>query len=153
MNVPGQDCRSPTVRGGNFVALLAVLDPEVALRRDQVPVPAGVPGEIHGAVAVAKQIVGHAEGNTASSGEWRRGGRRGPCTGGCSASSISQSGEARSPRSLQFPILHACADCTLRPSTTDKPLPVKHHIPEYLFGSLGSRLSSNRRSTRGPHSL
>src|SRR6266545_6325626 len=48
-------------REGNFDALLAVLDPDVVLRRDQMSVPAGVPGEIHGAAAVAKQFVGRAQ--------------------------------------------------------------------------------------------
>jgi RNA polymerase sigma factor (sigma-70 family) len=47
-------------RAGNFDALLAVLDPDVVLRHDPTAVPAGVPGEIHGAAAVAKQFVGRA---------------------------------------------------------------------------------------------
>jgi len=48
-------------REGNFNALLAVLDPDVVLRRDPMSVPAGVPGELHGAAAVAKQFVGRAQ--------------------------------------------------------------------------------------------
>ncbi|GHO85901.1 sigma-70 family RNA polymerase sigma factor [Dictyobacter formicarum] len=48
-------------REGNFDALLAVLDPDVMLRRDQMSVPAGVPGELHGAAVVAKQFVGRAQ--------------------------------------------------------------------------------------------
>jgi RNA polymerase sigma factor (sigma-70 family) len=48
-------------RTGNFDALLAVLDPDVVLRHDPRAVPAGVPGEIHGAAAVAKQFVGRAQ--------------------------------------------------------------------------------------------
>src|SRR5215470_9300311 len=48
-------------REGNFDALLAVLDPDVVLRRDQLSVRAGVPGELHGAAAVAKQFVGRAQ--------------------------------------------------------------------------------------------
>jgi RNA polymerase sigma factor (sigma-70 family) len=48
-------------REGNFDALLAVLDPDVVLRRDPGAVPAGVPGELHGAAAVAKQFVGRAQ--------------------------------------------------------------------------------------------
>jgi RNA polymerase sigma-70 factor (ECF subfamily) len=44
-------------RTGNFDALLAVLDPDVILRYDAPSVPTGVPGEIHGAVAVAKRFV------------------------------------------------------------------------------------------------
>jgi RNA polymerase sigma-70 factor, ECF subfamily len=48
-------------REGSFDALLAVLDPDVVLRHDPRAVPAGVPGEIHGAAAVAKQFVGRAQ--------------------------------------------------------------------------------------------
>jgi RNA polymerase sigma-70 factor, ECF subfamily len=48
-------------REGSFDALLAVLDPDVVLRYDPRAVPAGVPGEIHGAAAVAKQFVGRAQ--------------------------------------------------------------------------------------------
>jgi RNA polymerase sigma factor (sigma-70 family) len=48
-------------RTGNFDALLAVLDPDVVLRRDPLALPAGVPGEIHGAAVVAKQFVGRAQ--------------------------------------------------------------------------------------------
>jgi RNA polymerase sigma-70 factor (ECF subfamily) len=48
-------------RTGNFDALLAVLDPDVILRYDATSVPTGVPGEIHGAVAVAKRFVGGAK--------------------------------------------------------------------------------------------
>ncbi|MBO0783986.1 MAG: RNA polymerase subunit sigma-70, partial [Ktedonobacteraceae bacterium] len=48
-------------RGGNFDALLAVLDPDVVLRRDSGAVPAGGAGELHGAAAVAKQFVGRAQ--------------------------------------------------------------------------------------------
>jgi RNA polymerase sigma-70 factor (ECF subfamily) len=47
-------------RTGNFDALLAVLDPDVVLRHDATSVPTGVPGEIHGAQAVAKRFVGRA---------------------------------------------------------------------------------------------
>ena len=48
-------------REGNFDALLVVLDPDVVLRRDQMSMPAGVPGELHGAAAVAKQFMGRAQ--------------------------------------------------------------------------------------------
>ncbi|GHO79733.1 RNA polymerase sigma factor [Ktedonobacter sp. SOSP1-85] len=48
-------------RTGNFDALLAVLDPDVVLRRDPRAVPAGIAGELHGAAAVAKQFVGRAQ--------------------------------------------------------------------------------------------
>lgn len=44
-------------RGGNFDALLAVLDPEVVLRVDPAAVRPGAAREIHGAVAVAKRAV------------------------------------------------------------------------------------------------
>jgi RNA polymerase sigma-70 factor (ECF subfamily) len=44
-------------RTGNFDALLAVLDPGVVLRQDSI----GMPGELHGAVEVAKQFVGRAQ--------------------------------------------------------------------------------------------
>jgi RNA polymerase sigma-70 factor (ECF subfamily) len=44
-------------RTGNFDALLAVLDPGVVLRQDTTDLP----GEIHGAAAVAKQFVGRAQ--------------------------------------------------------------------------------------------
>lgn len=47
-------------RAGNFDALLAVLNPEIVLRHDAASVPTGVPGEIHGAAAVAKRFVGGA---------------------------------------------------------------------------------------------
>jgi RNA polymerase sigma-70 factor (ECF subfamily) len=41
-------------RGGDFEALLAVLDPEVVLRADRAAVPAGMPRELRGAAAVAR---------------------------------------------------------------------------------------------------
>ena len=47
-------------RAGNFDALLAVLAPDVVLRHDSTTIPTGVPGEMHGAAAVAKQFVGRA---------------------------------------------------------------------------------------------
>ena len=50
-------------RGGDFDALLAVLDPDVVLRADRVAVPAGASTEVRGAAAVAKQVLafsGHA---------------------------------------------------------------------------------------------
>ncbi|MGH2481727.1 MAG: hypothetical protein ACRDHW_18910 [Ktedonobacteraceae bacterium] len=45
-------------RGGDFSALLAVLDPDIVFRADRVAVSQGAAGEIHGAVAVAQQIIG-----------------------------------------------------------------------------------------------
>jgi RNA polymerase sigma-70 factor (ECF subfamily) len=40
-------------RGGDFAALLEVLDPDVVLRSDQAALPRGGPREVHGAAAVA----------------------------------------------------------------------------------------------------
>lgn len=48
-------------RAGNFDALLTVLDPDVALRFDPLTLPSGVPGELHGATAVAKHFAGRAQ--------------------------------------------------------------------------------------------
>jgi RNA polymerase sigma-70 factor (ECF subfamily) len=48
-------------RTGNFNALLSVLDPEVVFRHDRTAVPAGMPEEIHGAAAVARQFSGRAQ--------------------------------------------------------------------------------------------
>ena len=45
-------------RGGDFDALLAVLDPDIVFRADPVAVSRGAAGEIHGAVAVAQQVIG-----------------------------------------------------------------------------------------------
>jgi RNA polymerase sigma factor (sigma-70 family) len=42
-------------RGGNFEALLAVLDPDVVLRSDAATVPPGAPTEIRGATAIASR--------------------------------------------------------------------------------------------------
>jgi RNA polymerase sigma factor (sigma-70 family) len=44
-------------RGGDFEALLAVLDPDVVLRSDPAALPAGAPREIRGAAAVARRAV------------------------------------------------------------------------------------------------
>ncbi len=44
-------------RGGDFDALVAVLDPEVVLRADSAALQAGVAGEVQGATAVAKSAV------------------------------------------------------------------------------------------------
>lgn len=44
-------------RGGEFDALLVVLDPEVVLRADRAAVPVGASREVHGAPAVAKQAL------------------------------------------------------------------------------------------------
>ena len=48
--------------GGDFDALLAVLDPDVVFRHDRTAVPAGASGEVRGAVAVARQFSGRAQG-------------------------------------------------------------------------------------------
>jgi len=44
-------------RGGDFEALLAVLDPEVLVRADRAAVPRGSALEVHGAAVVAKQAL------------------------------------------------------------------------------------------------
>ena len=44
-------------RGGDFDALLAVLDPDVMVRADATAVPAGAPRQVRGAHAVAKQAL------------------------------------------------------------------------------------------------
>src|SRR6266705_2564322 len=44
-------------RGGDFDALLAVLDPDVVLRADRAAVHAGASREVHGAQAVASQAL------------------------------------------------------------------------------------------------
>jgi RNA polymerase sigma factor (sigma-70 family) len=41
-------------RGGDFEALLAVLDPDIVFRADRAAVPPGAPMELHGAAPVAK---------------------------------------------------------------------------------------------------
>jgi RNA polymerase sigma-70 factor (ECF subfamily) len=46
-----------TARGGDFAALLAVLDPDVELRADRGAVPAGGLTQIRGAAAVARQAL------------------------------------------------------------------------------------------------
>ena len=47
-------------RGGDFNALLAVLDPDVVLRADQAAVRMGASDEVYGAPAVARQFSGRA---------------------------------------------------------------------------------------------
>jgi RNA polymerase sigma-70 factor (ECF subfamily) len=47
-------------RGGNFEALLAVLDPDVVLRADRGAVEAGASPEVRGAAAVAETFAGRA---------------------------------------------------------------------------------------------
>jgi RNA polymerase sigma-70 factor (ECF subfamily) len=44
-------------RGGDFEALLAVLDPDVVVRADRAAVPAGMPTEVYGAPAAAKNAL------------------------------------------------------------------------------------------------
>ena len=45
-------------RGGDFAALLAVLDPDVVLRADAAAVQMGAAPEVHGAAAVAETFSG-----------------------------------------------------------------------------------------------
>ena len=47
-------------RGGDFDALLAVLDPDVVLRADQTVMDIGASMEVRGAMAVAEQFSGRA---------------------------------------------------------------------------------------------
>ncbi len=47
-------------RGGDFDALLAVLDPDVVYRVDRAAVTASAPSEVRGATAVAEQFTGRA---------------------------------------------------------------------------------------------
>jgi RNA polymerase sigma-70 factor (ECF subfamily) len=47
-------------RGGNFDALLPMLDPDVVFRSDAAAVRAGGSSEVHGAASVAKQFSGRA---------------------------------------------------------------------------------------------
>jgi RNA polymerase sigma-70 factor (ECF subfamily) len=48
-------------RGGDFEALLALLDPDVVLRADAAMVRPGVPKEVRGPVAVANMFSGRAQ--------------------------------------------------------------------------------------------
>jgi RNA polymerase sigma factor (sigma-70 family) len=49
-------------REGNFDALLELLDPDVVFRHDRTAVPRGASREVRGALAVAKQFAGRAQG-------------------------------------------------------------------------------------------
>jgi RNA polymerase sigma-70 factor (ECF subfamily) len=68
-------------RGGDFEALLALLDPDVVLRADRTAVQAGASGLVHGATAVAKTFSGRARFaqpalvNGAAGAMWAPGGR------------------------------------------------------------------------------
>jgi RNA polymerase sigma-70 factor (ECF subfamily) len=68
-------------RGGDFAALLALLDPDVVLRADRAAVQAGATGEVRGAAAVAATFSGRARFaqpalvNGAAGAVWAPGGR------------------------------------------------------------------------------
>jgi RNA polymerase sigma factor (sigma-70 family) len=68
-------------RGGDFDALLAVLDPEVVLRADPAAARMGVAGEVRGAAAVAQTFAGRARAarpalvDGAAAAVWAPGGR------------------------------------------------------------------------------
>jgi RNA polymerase sigma factor (sigma-70 family) len=68
-------------RGGDFAALLAVLDPNVVLRADQVAVRMGATSEVRGAAAVGQTFSGRARAaqaaliNGAGGAVWAPGGR------------------------------------------------------------------------------
>jgi RNA polymerase sigma-70 factor (ECF subfamily) len=79
-------------RGGDFDALLAVLDPDVVLRADGAAVAAGASSEVRGASAVANTHV---------------------------SQSASRSRAGRSSQSTYSPIPRASASSTWRSSTTD----------------------------------
>ena len=49
-------------RGGDFGALVALLDPDVTYRPDDAAVRMGTPSERRGAAAVASELVGRAQG-------------------------------------------------------------------------------------------
>ncbi len=54
------DAFMAAARGGDFDALVAVLDPDIVLRADRGAVPAGVSRVVRGAEAVARQALGYA---------------------------------------------------------------------------------------------
>src|SRR5206468_4363714 len=68
-------------RGGDFDALLALLDPDVVLRADAAAVHAGATEEVRGAAAVAETFSGRAKVaklalvNGAAGAVWAQGGR------------------------------------------------------------------------------
>jgi RNA polymerase sigma-70 factor (ECF subfamily) len=68
-------------RGGDFAALVAVLDPDVVLRADVAAVRTGASAEVHGVVEVAGTFSGHARAarpalvNGAAGAAWAPGGR------------------------------------------------------------------------------
>jgi ketosteroid isomerase-like protein len=68
-------------RGGDFEALLAVLDPDVVLRADPTAVTIGAPAQRLGAAAVAETFSGRAQGaqlaaiDGVTGAAWLRGGR------------------------------------------------------------------------------
>ena len=73
------DAYLAAAQGGDFDALLAVLDPDVVLRADALAVPAGAPTELRGAELVARQALVHrAGGGPGRAGERRARHRRRP---------------------------------------------------------------------------
>ncbi len=77
----GVDAFLAASRGGDFDALLAMLDPDVVLRADRAAVQAGASNEVRGAAAVAKTFSGRARAaqpalvNGAVGAVWAPGGR------------------------------------------------------------------------------
>ncbi|MBX6333096.1 MAG: sigma-70 family RNA polymerase sigma factor [Gemmatimonadaceae bacterium] len=51
------DAYLAAVRGGDFEALLTVLDPDIVLRTDRMVAPAGAPAVLRGAAAVAQRVL------------------------------------------------------------------------------------------------
>ena len=110
-------------RGGDFDALLAVLDPDVVLRADRAAVPAGASREVRGAAAVAEQaLLGACPGRTTGARERSRGSRRGLRADGRVSYSASRSRAGRSSQSTCSPTPSAFASSTWRSSTTDEPI-------------------------------
>jgi Sigma-70 region 2 len=125
-------------RGGDFDALLAVLDPDVVLRADRAAVHAGASSEVRGAAAVADTFSGRARAaqpalvNGAVGLVWGPRGRP-------RAYSASRSRAARSSKSTWSPTTSASASSTWRSSTTDEPTYVAARV---IFGSSGPDRSS-----------
>ena len=110
-------------RGGDFDALLAVLDPDVVLRADRAAVPPGASREVRGAAAVAKQG-GHVGGARAAQPALVNGAvgvvvaPRGRLADG---PRLHDQRTGRSSRSTCSPTPSASASSTWRSSTTETP--------------------------------
>src|SRR5713226_6270436 len=107
-------------RGGDFAALLTLLDPDVVLRADRPAVDMGSSKEVRGAAAVAETFSGRARVaqlaliDGAVGAVWAQGGR-------ARVVSHSRSRMARSSKSTYSPTPSACASSTWHSSTTEEP--------------------------------